>query len=83
MLPELLRGLGLTVPGTLSNRTQQLVRAAEARLYYVPWWQSALEVAGTLAILAGSGIAGFAGARFGIGFRRQSRNAAGDRRKKR
>lgn len=58
MLPELLRGLGLTVPGNLSNRAQQLVRAGEARLYYVPWWQTALETGAALALLAGTALAG-------------------------
>lgn len=77
MLPELLRGLGLTLPGTMSNRAQQILRAGEARLYYVPWWQTALETAGTLAILAGSGFAGFLGARLGIGSRRKARDRNG------
>ena len=36
MLPELLKGLGLTVPGWLTRRGHELVRAGEARLLYVP-----------------------------------------------
>jgi uncharacterized protein (DUF362 family) len=36
MLPELLRGLGLTVPGRVTQRAQQWMRVAESRLLYAP-----------------------------------------------
>jgi uncharacterized protein (DUF362 family) len=54
MLPEMLKGLGLTVPGNLIKRGQELMRAGEARLMYVPASQTAKELA-TL-VLAGVGI---------------------------
>jgi uncharacterized protein (DUF362 family) len=55
MLPELLRGLGLTVPGRVTQRAQLWVRMAESRMLYVPLRQTAKE-AGRIALAA----AGFA-----------------------
>lgn len=53
MLPEILKGLGLTLPGGLSMRSQELTRAIQARLLYVPRWQTVKQLA--LPALAGLG----------------------------
>ena len=61
MLPEILKGLGLTVPGNLSKRAAEAARFGESRLLYVPGRQTAKEAtvlglavlgAGTLAYAA-------------------------------
>lgn len=53
MLSEILKGLGLTLPGSLSMRSQELTRAIQARLLYVPRWQTAKQL--VLPALAGLG----------------------------
>jgi uncharacterized protein (DUF362 family) len=63
MLPELLRGLGLTVPGRLTQRTQQWTRMAESRLLYVPPAQTVKETARAMLMLAGIGALGLAAIR--------------------
>ena len=44
MLPLILKGLGLTVPGNLQKRGAELARMAEARMLYVPKRQTAKEL---------------------------------------
>jgi hypothetical protein len=60
MLLELLRGLGLKVPGRLTQRAQQWARAAESRLLYVPRAQSAKDLARATLVLGGLGALGLA-----------------------
>ncbi len=56
MLPEILKGLGLSVPGEMSKRGAELARMGEARLLYVPKLQTAKEAAllGLAVVGAGS-----------------------------
>jgi uncharacterized protein (DUF362 family) len=56
MLPELLRGLGLSVPGRVTQRVQQWARLAESRLLYVPRAQTMREATRAAAVLGGVGI---------------------------
>jgi uncharacterized protein (DUF362 family) len=63
MLPELLRGLGLTVPGRLTQRAQQWARLAESRLLYVPRAQTMKDAARAALALAGLGALGLAAVR--------------------
>jgi hypothetical protein len=58
MLPELLRGLGLTVPGRLTQRAQQWMRVAESRLLYVPPVQTLKDAAHAGLVLVGVGTVG-------------------------
>jgi hypothetical protein len=58
MLPELLRGLGLTVPGGLTHRVQQWMRVAESRLLYVPLAQTLRDTARRGLVLVGVGTVG-------------------------
>jgi uncharacterized protein (DUF362 family) len=55
MLPELLSGLGLTVPGRLTQRAQQWARLAESRLLYVPRARTVKDVGRIGLAIAGLG----------------------------
>jgi len=59
MLPELFKGLGLTVPGNLTKRGQELMRAGEACLFYVPPAQTAKELTKIALAVAGAGALGW------------------------
>ncbi|MEZ0227728.1 MAG: DUF362 domain-containing protein [Planctomycetota bacterium] len=71
MLPKILEGLRLTVPGRATQKAQELFRAVESRLLYVPRTRIALEVAGLAALGVGAGLLGWFGlrrARVGLGW---------------
>jgi uncharacterized protein (DUF362 family) len=56
MLPELLRGLGLTLPGRLTQRAQQWTRLVESRLLYVPRARSMRDAARAALVVGGIGV---------------------------
>lgn len=56
MLPELLKGLGLTVPGNLTKRYRAYIRMGAARLLYVPPRQTSTEGV-QVALMAGGAVA--------------------------
>ncbi|MFN2454468.1 MAG: DUF362 domain-containing protein [Pyrinomonadaceae bacterium] len=64
MLPDILKGFGLTVPGNLYKRGQEFLRAGESRLLYVPPAQVAKEVAALTLAVAGAGALAFAALRY-------------------
>lgn len=63
MLPELLRGLGLTLPGRLTQQAQQWARTAESRLLYVPLAHTVKDAARATLVLGGLGALGLAAVR--------------------
>ena len=59
MLPEILKGLQLTMTGNLIQRGQELMRAGEARLMYVPPAQTAKELTTVALAAIGAGTLGW------------------------
>ena len=63
MLPGMLSGLGLSAPASLVRRVQELIRAGEGRLLYVPPQTVAKEVAVIVLTALGIGSLGWLGLR--------------------
>lgn len=63
MLPGILKGLGLRVPGNATKKGQEWLRAIEGRLLYVPWRKTALDAVKVGLAGIGAGAIGWLAAR--------------------